>query len=582
MKPPTLAPAESTLQRLRHCAAAAQRTLVGQLSHVYANAADRLRANAEYELHARSGRTLFLSRASELTRVFDQVLSAELAAALEQFAALDDMHVEVFAPESMVPGVDTFEQQLLYDRVTYRHSDPREPHFQELGWRLARLRNLHKVPPRANPLRASVFFRAFTRAFVQLEVYAAAVLPLTKSLDSPLAAPLRDVYRHVNAELRAAGVDPLQGQLLPPATAVRSLIAFSDQVTDSRTETALRDDVLRIDPQPVARTQEPAAQPAPATGPAPAPSPEAQEAAALARSLAARMGYELIRFDSGYPPSISDIRKVTVNAGTHKLVRLSIEFVHTLFQSVVDDGTVPEDFLNLVLHIQIPMLRMTLAHAEYVPTQKAPGQPLMRRLCAAAAGWTPNGEFNQRLLQAARDAVRPLVAQSDAPPEQFHASLLQFVGFLEAESRTADNPIERIRKARAAAEERQAGEVRITIDIGQRIERLAVPLYLRDFLLGPWVSVLQTARERAAVEPGFAAPFESLVDELLWSVQDKTDAEERERMTATIPQLLATIYRGMSLIGKEPTDVKDLIANLMGSHAAAAAIPDSVRDIDSA
>lgn len=572
MKPPTLAPADVTLRLLQRCADTAQRAVLARLPQTLANAAERLRADAEIEFHARSGRILFLTRTSELTQMVEAELAAELAACIQQFAALDKSNIELPRPEAMVHGLDAFELQLLLDRATYRHSDPAESQFQELGWRLSHLLNVHKVPPRANPLRAAVFFRAFARAFVRLDVFTPAVLPLLKSLDSPLATPLRKAYREVNFVLQEAGVAALQARLLPNPTAVGALIALSDKYTDQRTESVLNNDVTFIDAPPAAPAPAPE-ETEPSAGAAHAAAAGTPEEVALARSLASRMGYELIRFDAGYPPSISDIHKVTAGADAGKFVRIAIELVHTLFQSVVDDPAIPEEFLNLILYLQIPMLRTTLVHPGYVPTHKAPGQPLVRQLRTSSAGWTPAGEFNQRLLAAAQAAVRPLVAQPDAGPEQFHAALLRFMAFLADEEKAQDNPVERLRKAHAAAEERKASKARITIELGRKIETHSPPLYLRNFLLGTWVSVLHAARERAAAEPEFAAPFENLIDELLWSVQDRASPTDRAPMTATIPQLLATIYRGIGLIGMDPTDVQDLVANLMTSRAAAAVDP---------
>lgn len=570
---------KSQLALLRTCAAGALATLRPLLPRTFDEAAKRLAGDADSELHARSGRVIFLTRGREFIQIYEEELAEELDVAIDQYLSFVDSEATTHEGEPVIRGLDAFEQRILFERVTYRLSDPQEAQFRELGWRLATLRSVSGLPPRQNPLRAAVFFRAIVRTLIRLDVYQTAVLKLAQALDAPMAAPLREVYRETNRVLTQAGVSEHRRKA-PPATGdFGYLTTRPSTFPGPRTDNELRIDTLppSVDgPTHVAPVAVMPQVAGPAADVAPPEPAAADDGILLATSLAGRAGYELVRLDAGHPPSMTDIRKVAAGRQVSKSTRITVELVHAVFREVIDDPAVQEEFLNLILHLQIPILRTTLVHPDYVPTERAPGRTLVRRLKLASAGWTPAGEFNQRLIEAARAAVRPLVAASDLEPQQFHAALTQFVAFLAEEAKAPENRVENIRKAHAESEARKADEARLTLEIGRRIQQHSLPLHVRDFLLGPWACVLYLAREQAKTEPGYELPFENLVDALLLNERVKTDPQEGSEERAPVTQLLATIYRGIELIRMDPADVRELVRGLTAEQFAEAALTDPV------
>jgi len=86
------------------------------------------------------------------------------------------------------------------------------------------------------------------------------------------------------------------------------------------------------------------------------------------------------------------------------------------------------------------------------------------------------------------------------------------------------------------------------VDFTERMLNKRVPDMVVSFLRGPWAQVVAEAQLKFADGSGDASQFQSLADDLIWSVQLKLARRNRARLVQMVPAMLVRMRQGLHLI----------------------------------
>jgi len=265
--------------------------------------------------------------------------------------------------------------------------------------------------------------------------------------------------------------------------------------------------------------------------------------------------------------SINAWREHLISQSTRTIDKLTIEIVGMMFDHVLRDSQVPPEIKALLSRLQFPVLKAALLDAAFFASSAHPARRLIDRIAAAAVGWEPYGDENERFRAEVERVVDVIMQRFERDVALFETVLAEFEAFLgDIAPRDAD-PISRAKRALEEAEKREVLTINTTIQVRRAFERVELESWLREFLVGPWVQVLVQASLRDDQTKGFSRSFREVIHEMVWSVQPKASAEERRRLVELIPVLTRVIRDGLSLIRHSPRDQEEFLQQLMAAHA---------------
>ena len=264
------------------------------------------------------------------------------------------------------------------------------------------------------------------------------------------------------------------------------------------------------------------------------------------------------------------LRQSVVEKATRQVDKLTIELVGMVFDRIHQDEQIPAQVKIALSRLQFPVMKVALADADLFVSPTQPARRLMDRIASTAVGWHPEGDENARYLAEVNKAVNTVVLAINEGPGIFETALDEFEKFLAEERGREDDPVTRARHALEDAEKREAMAINAAAGIRRALGSVPTEPYLSGFLLDVWVKVLVAATLRERTEPGFAGRYRDAVSDLIWSVQPKSDPEERKRLVKTIPVVLNTLREGLQLIDVPFSGMRPFFTSLMASHAHAA------------
>ncbi|HEU0202205.1 MAG TPA: DUF1631 family protein [Burkholderiaceae bacterium] len=554
---------------------------------------------------------LVIANARNFQQQFPIVLEGEIRAAIAKFVT-DKAAEQKRGPMTLVE-YDAVEDTTAMERAASRLRNAVEDEYASVRLRLANLVCELEVRDAETPFRPYVFVHAIFVTLDRIGLKRNQLATIVRSFDAALIGPVAAVYAAIDHHLAGQGISaefarqvarnsatPRNGlaggvtenalngpATLPKLTAEQMLTALYQHmhlapgavpalppIDAARTApAAARSPTLQVRPPTVS------GRPPTLTGMAPFAAEaktvnvdvnlinainDAQRLGALA--LAAMQQGKAV---PAAQPANTQIRGELAERAVKQLDKLTIEIVGLLFDRIQQDKLVPDAIKDLLQRLQFPLLKVAVVDADLFVSADQSARRLLDRIAATSIGWTPDGEQNERYLQAVTKAVMTVLATRDDAAGAFERALEGFEQFLEDETARDDDPVARARRALAEAEQREMMATNAAGKIRSAFEGVQIESYLREFLLDVWGRVLVAATMRESHDPSIARRYLAVVPELVWSVQPKIHPDDRRRLVGTIPPVLTALREGLTLINWPKPKMQEFFSRLMQSHALA-------------
>lgn len=279
-----------------------------------------------------------------------------------------------------------------------------------------------------------------------------------------------------------------------------------------------------------------------------APVPQPLTAATLSRLFIESLDQQICRTHTPPPADLC------WPARTDKLLdKTTVDIVDMLFGFALDDQALPSSTRDVLNRLQFQVLKLATNDLGFFWDWQHPARKMLNRIAPVFHECRERNGAIDRLEILANARLNQLMDDITAEARDFAAALN------DIETMARDLPKTPAQDEAAAWEcaEQAAREI---------LERTSLPL-VRDFLTDYWLDVLQ----RTALEHGEASPqwFDALatIDELAWSVGEKSSQEDRFRLIALVPSLLARLNRGLDLIAVEKFERRPFFDTLVGLHS---------------
>jgi hypothetical protein len=388
------------------------------------------------------------------------------------------------------------------------------------------------VQPDLNPLRPSAYARALRSVMVEQvpdhEQRKALFVPVA----GILGESLHQVYRELIQWLLAHGVEPLEsaslatpqdgeprnavGRTLLTLSRLRQLLAGDLNATDKGGPTFLHtvplsmtviEDMDLIEPllQRLRQRPSPAAQPGVA----------AQLPVVDGQNLGRLLGQEVVRL---------------------------------MLDNLTQDERLLPTIRQQIGQLEPSLTRLSQGDPRFFSDKQHPARLLLEAITQRSLAYASQSEDGfADLLRSVRGAVRSL-AQVEANEEVFTRLLKRLRRRWEEDDARKNQ--RRIEAARALmhAEQRQVLAERLAAEFKQRLHDKDVPEFLLRFLFGPWAQAIAEAQLSGPAPGDEAQPLDTVVDDLIWSVQPALIRRDVDRLAKLVPRLLGQIRQGLQSI----------------------------------
>ncbi|MCW0203421.1 MAG: DUF1631 domain-containing protein, partial [Rhodanobacter thiooxydans] len=234
--------------------------------------------------------------------------------------------------------------------------------------------------------------------------------------------------------------------------------------------------------------------------------------------------------------------------------------------------------------LQIPLVKVAMLDRSFFSSKAHPARRLLDLISNSMMRWGRDVGHEDPLYIKLAEIVDRILRDFDRDLSLFEAcndDLRAFVIELEADETQRAEAAALIASAREQERLRREDARRAADDeIDDRL-RKPLPGVVQSLLDGVWRRLL---RKHVDTGPDAAVDYQqalATIDELIWSVQAKADADERRALVVALPGLLRRLNQGFDLAGAHPADKLMLLNGLFDLHAqwikpGAAAAPPAV------
>lgn len=234
------------------------------------------------------------------------------------------------------------------------------------------------------------------------------------------------------------------------------------------------------------------------------------------------------------------------------LDRGTVDALAEVFDFVFADQDIPVQMKYIIGRLQIPVLKAAMIDRDFFLRSDHPARRLVDTLAQASIAWAPEKGETDPLYTQIEQTVKRVLNEFEDDLDLFRDLLQQFTEFLFETEQQAQAAIEKTaaqeRDREAIAQALLKADQAIHERISAQPETQPLARFLIPFLTRQWRDVLIHACLTADKSPQAWSDALVTVDQLIWSTQPKTQAEERRRLVALLPDLVRNINQGLDLI----------------------------------
>jgi hypothetical protein len=225
----------------------------------------------------------------------------------------------------------------------------------------------------------------------------------------------------------------------------------------------------------------------------------------------------------------------------------AIDTLALIFEAIFDMPALPEAIKSALSSLQIPMLKAAMLDPAFFTNEAHPARQLFDRMARAVLGLPPDVTSKHPVCLQ----VLSIAAHVRSEFTNDLAVFERYVGKLDALIAERDQEIAQSVSdwlpLLTRMDQRGLAETRCQ----EAIEAFCVrgaPQGIANFLRQHWYKVLLQVWVEHGEESAAWQEHNAVIDSLLWSVQAKTEAEDRKRLSRMLPVMLQLLSKGMERI----------------------------------
>lgn len=280
-------------------------------------------------------------------------------------------------------------------------------------------------------------------------------------------------------------------------------------------------------------------------------------------------GIDVAALANGQANVLRDLHGSAMAGMMNPLDSMTLDIVAMVFDYIFGDERIPDAIKALLGRLQIPMLKVAMLDKSFFSHKNHPARRLLDGMADAAIGWNPAEGHEGGLYRKVEELVDGILEHFEDNLEIFETSLADLQAWLEAEKREADRLA--ARSVRAVRSREQADRARQVAhdEVESSLVGRPVPASIRAFLAEHWSLLLADLYLKVGKDNETWKGALATMNDLIWSVAPKADADARRRLISKLPGLLKHLDEGVKYLGLSETDRNTFFASLVKCHSRA-------------
>ena len=264
----------------------------------------------------------------------------------------------------------------------------------------------------------------------------------------------------------------------------------------------------------------------------------------------------------GSPNQLRALKEAFADRADSASDGVTIDIVASVLDYVLDDPYLPDEIKTVFGRLQIPILKAALLDRRVLSDPQHPTRRFLDTLAQASVDLQPQSTKGRALIELANRLALRIRDNFADDLSIFETAKAELDAYLDVERADADSRLAEAIAQNERAEARREAQAALDARLAGR----SVPPEVRDFLDHEYVELLTTicledGREGPATEGQLA-----MVDDLLWSIEPKTNAGARKRLVELLPPLLRGIDRDWPTEEEAQARRRALLACLFDLH----------------
>lgn len=256
--------------------------------------------------------------------------------------------------------------------------------------------------------------------------------------------------------------------------------------------------------------------------------------------------------DPGDPNILRQVREREEVRRAPELDRGTVDALAEVFDFVFADQAIPPQMKFVIGRLQIPVLKAAMIDRDFFLTDDHPARRLVDTLAAASVQWAPEKGEEDPLYQRIESTVMRVLNEFEDDLALFSELLQEFTEFLFETEQQVQVRIEPAATDELAGESYEQALAHADDAIAHHLEVSAEQLqwvpFLTPFLTHAWREVLARAWLTGQNDPTAWDRALTTMEQLIWSTQPKTEAEERRQLVSVLPDLVRQLNVGLDAI----------------------------------
>jgi hypothetical protein len=238
--------------------------------------------------------------------------------------------------------------------------------------------------------------------------------------------------------------------------------------------------------------------------------------------------------------------------------KATIEIVALMFQSILAEERIPPAVRVWFARLQMPVLRVALAEPEFFGSLEHPARQLIDRMGSCVLGFDASAISGSALETEIRRVVQVIEQYPETGRRVFQLVYDEFHRFL-SRFLTEKGPTQKLVSVAQQVEQKETMAIQYTIELRKMLSDVPVRDEIREFLFKVWAEVLAVAGVKNGPQHEETLALKKSASDLVWAASAKPNRHDRAKVIQDLPDLLARLRRGMSLLGLDPTEQENHI-----------------------
>jgi len=244
-----------------------------------------------------------------------------------------------------------------------------------------------------------------------------------------------------------------------------------------------------------------------------------------------------------------------------------INLASMLFEFILEDEQLSAPMKVLLARLHIPMVKVALLDNAFFSQKKHPARRLLNELARAAMGWSEVTESKKDpLFRKITEITEQITNEFENNPQFFQLLLDNFMAFSEAEHRRAALIEKRTREAEEGLGKIQRARVQVSEVINSRAVGRELPEVALQLMQDGWRNYLFYLLVREGKGSNAWVEAIKTLDDLIWSVQPKSSAQEQKKLLQMMPALLAQLREGLGAVSFDTLRMREIFKSLELFH----------------